>query len=120
MSHIQESQGWSFPLRLRDLLETFNGDPRDVDLFHADYDEESATMVDLSLNDFTEEGLKEFKIVLDTKVVRVEAMGGNWISVYVDGVDYSQIESLALSHAGYCLCEDYDRWFTMNQSDQKN
>jgi hypothetical protein len=66
MSHLQESLGWEFPMKLRDLLEQLNDNPKDVDLYHWNIDGESATMVDLSLNDFTEDGLKEFKVALRT------------------------------------------------------
>lgn len=41
-------------MKLRELLESFNENPHDVDLYHWDYDEEYATMADLSMKDFTE------------------------------------------------------------------
>jgi hypothetical protein len=48
---LQEAKGWKFPLKLRDLLEQLNDNSKDVNLYHLDYDEEYATMVDLSLKD---------------------------------------------------------------------
>jgi len=114
MSHIQEAQGCKLPLKLRDLLKQLNDNPKDVDLYHWDYDEESATMVDLSLKDFTEDGLMEFKVALDMEVVQIKDESDSWISVWVKGTHKSHVETLSLSHAGYCSADDYDKWFTIN------
>ena len=101
-------------MKLRDLLEELSSNPKDVDLYHLDYDEESATMVELSLKDFTEDGLSEFKVALDMEVVQVKNENETWISVWVKGAHRSHVEGLSLSHAGYCSVEDYNKWFTMD------
>ena len=104
-------------MKLRDLLETFNENPQDIDLYHWDYDEESATMVELSMKDFTENGLEEFRVVLDMEVVQVRREDDNWVSVWVKGAHHSHVESLSLAHAGYCSEENYKRWFTMDSEE---
>ena len=101
-------------MKLRDFLEQLNANPKDVDLYHWDYDAESATMVDLSLKDFTADGLNEFRTVLNMEVMQVRNESESWVSVWVKGADYSYVELLSLSHAGYCSVEDYNKWFTMD------
>ena len=101
-------------MKLRDLLEQLNDNPKDVDLYHWDYDAESATMVNLSIKDFTSAGLIKFKAALDMEVMQVRNESESWVSVWVKGADYSYVESLSLSHAGYCSVEDYNKWFTMD------
>ena len=101
-------------MKLRELLMNLNENPKDVDLYHDDYDAESATMVELSLKDFTEDGLKEFCVTLDMEVANVREESETWLSVWVKGASLSHIQRLSLSHAGYCSVEDYDKWFTMD------
>jgi hypothetical protein len=100
---------------LRDVLESYNDSPKDVDLYHWDYDLEFATMVDCSMNMFTAEGLKKFDKILNAKVEKVyeerSKYISNWVSVYVTGINYHKVEELALSQAGYCSVEDYEKWF---------
>ncbi|GHU55157.1 hypothetical protein AGMMS49975_16570 [Clostridia bacterium] len=106
-------------MKLRELLESYNSKPQDVDLYHWDYDEESATMVDLSMKGFTEAGLEEFKNVLDAEVVRVTAEGENWVSVFVKGVNHNRVAELSYAHSGNVTQEEYDRLFTMDTSGEK-
>lgn len=113
MSNLHNDNEWTFAMKLRDLLETYDKKPQDVDLYHWDYDYEYPTMVELSLRDFTEKGLEEFRVALDMEVVRVNKEGENWVSVGVRGAHRSHVESLAMSHAGYCTSEEYEQWFTM-------
>ena len=101
-------------MKLRDFFEQLNSNPKDVDLYHWDYDEESATMVDMSLKDFTKDGLDEFSVALDMEVVQVKDESETWVSVWVKGAHRSHVESLSLSHAGYCSVKDYSKWFTMD------
>jgi hypothetical protein len=96
---------------LRDVLKSYNDSPKDVDLYHWDYDEESATMVECCLKMLTEDGLKHFETVLNAKVEKVDEEREDWVSVYVTGIKYRKIEELALSQAGYCSVEDYEKWF---------
>jgi len=98
-------------MKFRDLLKELNSNPKDIDLYHWDYDESSVTMVEISLKDFTEDGLSEFKVTLDMEVVQVKEESNAWISVWVKGAHHSHVESLSLSHAGYCSVENYDKWF---------
>jgi len=112
MLHLHELK---LPIKLRDLLEQLNTCPHDVDLLHWDYDEEYATMSELSLNDFTQEGFENFKVALDMEVVKLKTEGETWISVFVKGAHRSHVESLSLSHAGYCSAENYDKWFKDNK-----
>lgn len=114
MQHLQETKGWKFPMRLRDLFETFNENPQDVDLYHWDYDEEYPTMCELSMNDFTESGLEEFRVALDMEVMSIQSLGENYVSVGVNGAHRSHVENLSISHAGYCSEENYKLWFTMD------
>lgn len=100
-------------MKLRELLESFNENPHDVDLYHWDYDEEYATMADLSMKDFTEKWLEKFRDVLDSEIAMTHNEGQNWISVFVKGVKRSHVEDLASSHAGYCSEENYKLWFTI-------
>jgi len=114
--------GWRrhFLMKFRDLLEELNSNPKDIDLYHCDYDEESATMVDISLKDFTEDGLTEFKVTLDMEVVQVKDESDTWISVWVKGAHHSHVESLSLSHTGHCSTENYSRWFTTDKKGESN
>jgi hypothetical protein len=98
-------------MKLRELIEKFSENPQDVDLYHYDVDDEAATMVDLSMKDFTEEGLERFANALDAEVVKIRTNGENWVSVFVKGCSNKDVRELSLSHAGYCSCKDYDRWF---------
>jgi len=98
-------------MKFRELLENLNSNPKDIDLYHWDNDVESATMVEISLKDFTEDGLTEFKVVLDMEVVKVKDESTTWISLWVEGAHHSYVERLALSHAGYCSEENYNKWF---------
>jgi len=114
MSNLQETQGWQLPMKLRDLLEQLNSNPKDVDLYHWDFDMEINTMVERSLKDFTENGLVEFKATLDMEVVRVTDESDTWLSVWVKGESCAHVESLSRAHAGYCSVDDYANWFTMD------
>jgi hypothetical protein len=96
---------------LKEFLAQLGDEPKDVDLYHWDYDEESATMVECCLKAFTAEGLKEFEKVLNAKVKRVNPEGKDWVSVYVTGVKYRVVERVSLSQAEYCSVEDYEKWF---------
>jgi hypothetical protein len=107
-------------IKFREFLADYNTDPQDVDLYHWDVDEDSATMVDFSLKDFTEEGLAVFKDVLDADFVRVTPIAEHHIAVYLTGVRPSYIRELCLSHAGYCSVENYSRWFTMDHDEKED
>jgi hypothetical protein len=96
---------------LKEFLAQLDDEPKDVDLYHWDYDEESATMVECCLKAFTAEGQKEFEKVLNAKVERVTPESKDWVSVYVTGVKYREVERMSLSQAGYCSLEDYEKWF---------
>jgi hypothetical protein len=96
---------------LSDVLESYNDNPTDVDLYHDDYDIESPTMAECCLKMFTAEGLKEFESVLNAKVERVRVEGEDWVSVFVTGVKHSEVEQLSYSQAGHCSVGDYDKWF---------
>jgi hypothetical protein len=96
---------------LRDVPESYNDNPTDVDLYHNDYDIESPTMAECCLKAFTEEGLKEFETILNAKVERVRPEGKDWVSIFVTGVNHHEVERFSLSQAGYCLVDDYEKWF---------
>jgi len=102
-------------MKLRDLLKELNNNPKDIDLYHWDHEEESATMVEVSLKNFTEDGLTVFKATLDMEVVHVKDESDTWILVWVKGAHRSHVESLALSHAGHCSLENYNKWFTKDK-----
>jgi hypothetical protein len=116
MTHTDNE--WIFKQNLCELLKSYSEYPQDVDLYHDDRYEESATMVGLSLKDFTEAGLQEFAHVLDAEVTEVITKGLDWVSVFITGVHHREIERLSLSHAGYCSVKDYDKWFTMDKGDE--
>jgi hypothetical protein len=98
-------------MKLRELLETYNGKPQDVDLYHWEYDEVLGTMVDLSMKDFTEAGLEEFKEVLDAEIARITAEGESWVSVFVKDVNRKLVAELTYAHVGNVTQEEYDRLF---------
>jgi len=102
-------------MKFSELLEELNNNPKDIDLYHWDYDDESATMVGVSLKDFTEDGLTEFKTTLDMEVVQVKDESSTRILVWVKGADSSHVKNLSLSHAGYCSAENYNKWFTIDK-----
>jgi hypothetical protein len=98
-------------MKFRELLETYNDKPQDVDLYHWEYDEEFGTMVELSMKSFTEAGLEEFKEVLDADVARITAEGEDWVSVFVKGVNHKRVAELAYAHVGNVTSKEYDRLF---------
>jgi hypothetical protein len=107
-------------MKLRELLEAFNEAPRDIDLFDWNWDEEFPSMVELSLQDFTECGLQKFRYVLDAKVASIRARREGWLAVYLTGVRHQYINELASAYAGNCSVNDYKRWFTMDDDEQED
>lgn len=79
----------------------------DVDVYD-DYDER-IWIAFCGPIDLTEEGLKKFGEVLDTKV----DFYGDCATLHVedDVKRLNKLDELFLSLAGYCLNSDYDKWF---------
>lgn len=91
---------------LRDLLRI----PwADIHLVHKDVEIDPATIVEMSPNTLTEAGKQAWSDVLDANVCRVyEGVYG--LSVELDGVKPSRLQSFSAMLAGYCSEENYEKW----------
>lgn len=101
-------------MQLRDMLELLEESYQSVEVYPEDSDELCYTMVECSLADFTDEGLEEFKDVLDATVTNVVAGGENFLRIYVTGCKPSRVIFLGQAHAGYIEHSLWVKYFTMD------
>ena len=81
----------------------------DVHLCHVDEDHDLATVVELNRNTLTEDGKREWADVLNAKVTSIYE-GSYGVQIGIDGCSAERLKDFAFMLAGFCTCEDYDRW----------
>ncbi len=91
------------------LLDLIRVPFENLHLVHHKVDMLPSTIVYLSADTLTEEGKQDWGDVLNAQVLRV-FHGIYGIQAECTGVDPKRLANFSLMLAGYCPCEDYDRW----------
>lgn len=100
--------------RLSDLL---SARWEDIHLIHDESENDPSTIVELSSSTLTEVGKQAWADVLAARVLQVYT-GFYGLQIELSGVKASRLDEFSAMLAGYCPCEDYDRWVTQEDPNQ--
>lgn len=90
----------------------------DVHLCHRDIDDDTATISELSDTTLTDEGRQVWADVLGAEVHRVYT-GMYGLQIELSGVKAARIYDFGAALAGYCLQENYEKWFAPEDTEPK-
>lgn len=104
--NLEDAPGKSEEIRLKELIRV----PfENLNLVHHEVDMELSTIVYLDSATLTEEGKQAWADVLNAQVLRV-FHGIYGLQAECAGVPCQRLTEFSRMLAGYCPCEDYDRW----------
>lgn len=102
----KQEQAAARGIKLRDLISI---PMEDIHLVHNDEEIDLATIVELKSDTLTEAGREEWADVLNADVVRIFE-GAYGLQLEFAGVDAQRLADFSMMLAGYCSCENYEKW----------